>query len=51
MCTSAQHLALRREDFGELGELCSLCCLVQGKSLVHFLQPFNLGSLTLSCPG
>lgn len=39
MCTSAQHLAVTRVDFGELG---SLCCLVQDKSLAHFLQPINL---------
>lgn len=36
MCTSAQHLALTRVDSGELGELGSMDCLVQGKNLPLF---------------
>lgn len=52
MRTSAQHLALARVDFGEVGELGSLCCLVQGKSLPLFSSAHQFRqSLTLSCTG
>lgn len=51
MCTSAQHLALTRMDFGELGELGSLCCLVQDKSLARFLQPISLAEFDLVLSG
>lgn len=52
MRTSAQHLALARVDFGEVGELGSLCCLVKGKSLPLFSSAHQFRqSLTLPCTG